>query len=115
MIDSTYGTMYYVDDMEKAVSFYKGAFGIQPGYESKEWTEFPMNGHNLCLHEKRAGETYTPNGVLIVKKDGVKNLFEKMKGDGFNVYGLHEIHDNTWSFHFKDGSQNEVSIYGKGE
>lgn len=110
---TTYGTMYYVDDMKNSVEFYKKTSGIQPEYTSDSWTEFEMGQHRLCLHSKRSGETYTPNGILIVNFDGVKGLFDKMKADGYNVFGLHEVHPAAWSFHFKDASQNELSFYGK--
>ena len=113
MIQSTYGTMYYVDDMKKSISFYKSNLGITPTYESPEWTEFSVGGHNLCLHAKNPGETYTANGVLIFSVDGIKNLFEKMKQEDLNVYNLHEVHPEAWTFNLKDLSGNEVSLYGK--
>ncbi len=112
MIGKTYGTMYYVDDMAKSVDFMKKTLGLTPGYASDAWTEFPVAGHSLCLHAKRAGEKYTDNGVLILETKGIKALFETMKGDGLNVFGLHEVHPEAWSFHLKDPNNNELSIYG---
>lgn len=112
MTEKTYGTMYYVDDMDKAAAFYKGKLGLKPGYESPEWTEFPVGDHKICLHGKSGGETYTPNGVLIVSVTSVKTVFEKMKRDGLNVSGLHEIHPDGWRFLLKDVSGNELSFYG---
>lgn len=112
-MNSTYGTMYYVNDMGESVNFYKNSLGLKPTYESPEWTEFSIGEHHrLCLHNKRPNEKYTDNGVLIINQDGVKSLFEKMKGDGLNVFGLHEIHPNAWSFHLKDKSNNELSFHG---
>lgn len=109
---STYGTMYYVNDMKQSVAFYK-TLGGAPTYESDSWTEFDMSGHRLCLHSKTPGQTHPENGILIMNHDGVNSLFEKMKGDGFNVFGLHVIHPGASSFHFKDNSSNELSFYGK--
>lgn len=108
---STYGTMYYVNNMNESVAFYK-SLGLSVAHESADWTEFAIGGHNLCLHIKRPNEKYTDNGVLIIKNDGIKSLFEKMKNDGLNVFGLHEIHPNGWSFHIKDKNNNELSFYG---
>ncbi|MCB0367513.1 MAG: hypothetical protein H6624_02415 [Bdellovibrionaceae bacterium] len=110
---STYGTMYYVDNMTDAVSFYKKTYGAEPTYESSDWTEFDFAGHKLCLHGKADGQSYDANGVLIFNQDGIKGLFEKRKGDGLNVFGLHEIHPEGWTFHIKDNSGNELSFYGK--
>ena len=111
-IKSTYGTMYYVDSMKEAVAFYKMVTGATPEYESNEWTEFKFGEHRLCLHAKRDGHKSSPNGVLILNYDGVKSLFEKMKSDGLNVFGLHEVHPAAWSFHMLDKSNNETSFYG---
>lgn len=109
---TTYGTMYYVANMNTAVSFYK-ALGLTPSYESADWTEFNIGGHNLCLHVKRAGESYRENGILILNQDGIQGLFEKMKNDGLQVFGLHQIHPEAWSFNLKDQDSNETSFYGK--
>ena len=110
---TTYGTMYYVDNMKESVKFYKKTLGADPVYESNEWTEFDFGGHKLCLHDKAGDRTCEPNGVLIFNQDGIKNLFTKMKGDGLNVFGLHEVHPEAWTFHMKDNSNNELSFYGK--
>lgn len=113
MTNKTYGTMYYVDDMKKAVAYYTGKLGFKPAYTDDSWTEFPVGDHRICLHAKRAGETYGGNGILIFEIDGIKGLFEKMKGDGLNPFGLHEVHPQAWTFHAKDVSGNELSFFGK--
>lgn len=113
MTKTTYGTMYYVDSMSQAVSFYKSVLGTAPAHESEDWTEFDFAGHRLCLHAKRKGETYPQNGILIFEHDGIKSHFEKMKADGLQVFGLHEVHPGASTFHLKDAFGNEVSFYGK--
>jgi predicted enzyme related to lactoylglutathione lyase len=110
---STYGTMYYVDNMAESVSFYKRSLGLTPTFESVDWTEFSVGGHNLCLHTKRPGENYRENGVLIFNAQNVKELFEKMKNDGLKVFGLRQIHAEAWSFHMHDQHNNEISFYGE--
>lgn len=113
MIQKTYGTMYYVADMKASVNFFKKTLGLTPSMESDDWTEFAVNGHNLCLHGKDNARAISPNGVLIFSLDNIKSQYERMKGDGLNVYGLHEIHPEGWTFHMKDKDQNEFSFYGK--
>lgn len=114
MFKSTYGTMYYVDTMKIAIDYYKGTLGVTPTFESDEWTEFDIGGHKICLHNKRPGEKYTPNGVLIFNYEAVKDLFEKMKAEGVKVFGLHEVHPGHFSFHVNDNSGNELSVFGPG-
>jgi predicted enzyme related to lactoylglutathione lyase len=64
------------------------------------------------LHNKRAGEKYRENGVLIFNYEGVKGLYEKMGREGIKVAGLHEVHPGHWSFHVNDPSGNELSVFG---
>lgn len=109
---SAYGTMYYVDNMKDSVAFYK-KMGGTTGYESDFWTEFEIGGHKLCLHAKRPNETFPANGILIMSHNGIQALFDTMKRDNYNVFGLHQVHEDMWSFHFKDQSGNELSYYGK--
>lgn len=109
----TYGTMYYVDNMKDSVKFYRQVLAMEPQYESEAWTEFSVADHNLCLHVKRAGEKTPENGILILYKDGVESLFDSMKRDGFDVFGMHQVHGVMYSFHFRDQSKNELSFYGK--
>lgn len=114
MFKSTYGTMYYVDSMKDAVKYYTGTLGAMATYESDEWTEFDIGGHRICLHNKRAGEKYNSNGVLIFNYEGTKGLFDKMKSEGVKVFGLHEVHPGNFSFTVADNSGNELSVFGPG-
>jgi catechol 2,3-dioxygenase-like lactoylglutathione lyase family enzyme len=109
---STYGTMYYVDDMKKSVAYFKKLLGLKPGYQSAEWTEFPIGKHHLCLHAQGHGAKTRPNGVLIVDAKGVKALFEKLRKARHRVFGLHEVHPAAWTFTLADPSGNELSFYG---
>lgn len=112
MFKTTYGTMYYVQDMKSAVQFYSGKLGIAATHESPEWTEFDVGGHKICLHKKESGKTYAGNGILIFNYDGVKGLYDKAGRDGLSVSGLHEVHPGHWSFNVTDCCGNETSVYG---
>src|SRR5947209_3818486 len=112
MINKTYGTMYYVTNMKQAIEFYRKTLGVKPSDEGETWTEFDFGGHKLCLHATKPEETYPLNGILILNTDGVKSIFEKWKGDGLNVFNLHEVHPGAWTFHLRDHNGNEHSIYG---
>ncbi len=42
--------MLMAADVARAASFYKRAFGLQPGYESPDWTELRSDGATVALH-----------------------------------------------------------------
>ena len=109
----TYGTMYYVDNMTESIKYYETVLGFSPTHKDEFWTEFEIKGHKLCLHAKHPGGTFPENVVLIMSKDGIQKLHDGMKGDGYNVFGLHQIQGEMYSFHFKDKSNNELSFFGK--
>jgi hypothetical protein len=111
-MNSTYGTMYYVNDMKKSVAYFRKLLGVKPRFESPEWTEFAIGAHALCLHDKGRGSKTRPNGVLIVNAKGLKALFGKFKKRKLDVSGLHEVHPGTFTFTLRDPSGNEVSFYG---
>ena len=45
-------------------------------------------------------KTFSTNGVLILSQDGIQKLHDGMKGDCYNVFGLHQVSGDTYSFHF---------------
>ena len=113
-MNGTYGTMYYVKDMKKAVDYYKTIFGLKTRFESPEWTEFDVSGHGLCLHAIGKDMKTTPStgGVLITKVRGIKKLYEELKNTGVEFNGpVKEVHPGAWSADFKDPSGNTLSIY----
>jgi predicted enzyme related to lactoylglutathione lyase len=112
MFKSTYGTMYYVNDMKSAVNFYSNKLGLKPSNESPDWSEFDIGGHKICLHVKESGKSYKPNGILIFNHVGVKSLHDRMARDGINVSALHEVHPGHWTFEVTDCCGNQTSVYG---
>jgi len=109
---SAYGTMYYVDDMKKAVAFYSKKLGLKPRHQSPDWSEFPVSdAHAICLHAKGKGKV-KPGGVLILHAKGVKAIYAKLKRGGVKVHPPHEVHPGAWSFTLTDPSGNDVSYYG---
>lgn len=110
-IKGTYGTMYYVKDMAKAVEFYKSKLGLKPSYESADWTEFPLEGHALCLHPMGEKKDIPSNGCLIMHVDGIKDLVADLKTQGVKVGEPHEVHPGSWSAEFTDAAGNWLSFY----
>ena len=40
----------FVSDMDRSVAFYRDVIGLQPKFETPEWTEFATDGAALALH-----------------------------------------------------------------
>jgi predicted enzyme related to lactoylglutathione lyase len=115
MIRGTYGTMYYVNDMAKAVTFYKDVLKLKTRFESPEWTEFDVNGQGLCLHitDPQMKPLAAPGlGTLIVDVKGLTPMVDRMKKQGVEFLGpIKEVHPGAYSTEFKDPQGNIVSLY----
>jgi catechol 2,3-dioxygenase-like lactoylglutathione lyase family enzyme len=112
--EGTYGTMYYVRDMKKSVSYFKELFGAEPLFESPEWTEFGFNGHSLCLHLANSEDTLKmgKGGILITKVKGVHAQVERLKAKGVEFLGdVHEVYPGAYSANFTDPDGNLYSLY----
>ena len=114
-IRGTYGTMYYVKDMAKAVMYYKENLGLKPRFESPEWTEFDLNGHGLCLHamgKDEKGLNQKGVGLLILDVKGLVTMVAELKKKGVEFIGeMKEVHPGAHSIEFKDPSDNVISLY----
>lgn len=111
-IKGTYGTMYYVKDMAKSVTYYQETLGLKARFESPEWTEFEVNGHGLCLHATDKGNAPNEQGVLILDVTGIREMTTALKAKGVEfVSEVKEVHPGAYSSDFRDPSGNLVSLY----
>jgi catechol 2,3-dioxygenase-like lactoylglutathione lyase family enzyme len=105
--------MYYVDDMAQAQAFYRTVLGVEPRYESAEWTEFDLgDGSALCLHAVERGKRPTEGGVLVARVSDIHTVVTRLKGAGIEfVRDVHEVHPGAYSADFRDAEGNMVSLY----
>ncbi|MCB0356979.1 MAG: VOC family protein [Bdellovibrionales bacterium] len=111
-IKDTYGTMYYVTDMQKAASYYKNLFNLSPEEESPGWTTFNLNGHRICLHATEGDHSVSHNGVLITNVSQLENVVAELKNRGVEfVKDITEVCEGGYSADFVDPSGNVLSLF----
>lgn len=111
-IEGTYGTMYYVADMEKSVRYFKDIFNLQPATESPGWTEFKLGDHSLCLHATGPDGNVDGKGILITKVKGLKEVVATLKSRGVEfVNEIHSVCEGGYSVDFRDPSGNLMSLF----
>src|SRR5690242_20626982 len=100
----TYGTMYYVKDMNKALNFYKDKLGFKCRLESPDWSEFEMpNGQAICLHKTDGSMKQLPGGVMILNVVKLRELITKLKKTGVHFDGEpHNVHAEDYTINFVD-------------
>ncbi len=110
--DGAYGSLYYVADMAKSVSYYKDMFNLTPTMESPEWTEFNLNGHTLCLHGVREGTKIDGKAILITKVKGLDSVVAELKKRGVEFKGdIHQVCEGGFAADFVDPSGNTISLF----
>ncbi|MCB0422903.1 MAG: VOC family protein [Bdellovibrionales bacterium] len=108
----TYGTMYYVNDMKKAVQYYKDNFNLTPEEESEGWTTYDFNGHRLCLHATDADSSSDGKGILIINVKNLEETVSELKKRGVEfVTDITNVCEGGYSADYKDPSGNVMSLF----
>jgi len=111
-LNKSYGTMYFVKDMKKAVTFYRDVLGLKPTFESDDWTEFDFKGHVLCLHNADPKIQSGTNGILILDVNDIHELVTHMKMSGVEfAEGIKQVSECGVAADFRDPDGNLVSLY----
>lgn len=111
--EGSYGTMYYVQDMKKAKSFYQNAIGLTTRFENENWTEFDLgDGTALCLHQMKPESPKILGGALIVNVEKIQEKVNALKKEGVEfLREVAEVHPGAFSADFRDPSGNLISLY----
>ena len=111
-IKGTYGTMYYVSQMEDARAFFEENLRLEPSFASPEWTEFSMANHKLCLHFLTNGEIHPRTGILILEVEGLQELYESMQDNGVRFHSeIRNVSEQGRACDFFDLDGNIISLY----
>ena len=112
-VTGSYGTMYYVRNMKKAVTLYKKKLGLSPATESPFWTEFNVKGSRLCLHIADKKMKKLPGGIMIINVKGMTKLVAALKKAGVKFNGNpHPVQGKDYTIDYYDSDKNLVSLYG---
>lgn len=111
-VTGTYGTMYYVRDMDKSVKFYKELYAKEPESHSSEWTTFNLNGTTLCLHLADKAAEIDGKGILIHNTKNLKGMLPLLKSLGLEIEkDYHQVCEGGYALDFRDPSGNRMSLF----
>ena len=106
-----------VDDMQRAIGFYRDTLGLPVTEHDGDWVEVDADGLTIGLNA-RESETPGPEGgaVIAFRPDGaIEDVVEALKGKGVDFAG--GITDHPWgriaAFHDPDG--NSLELYAPPE
>lgn len=78
--------MLMVEDMDRAVAFYRDVVGLELKYESSHWSELALGGAVVALHGGGGGE-FTETGLNLQVDDIEDACRELVAGGGALVHG----------------------------
>lgn len=102
-----------VEDMERAVGFYRDTLGLAVSRQESDWAELDANGLRLGLNA-REGETPGAEGGAVVSfqpEGGLDGAVEELRGQGVDFAG--GISEHPWgriaALHDSEG--NSLQLY----
>jgi len=109
----SYGTIYYVKDVEKSAKFYESSLSLKIKEITPTWAELEIAGGNsLCLHQTRDAKAPTQDrGILVMKVRGLKNIAQTLSEKNGVLGEIHEVHPGGISIDLRDPDNNLVSLY----
>ena len=102
-----------VEDMERAVAFYRDALELRVKDQQPEWTEIDANGLLIGLNAREQTSARSAGGAVIsFQPDGtIDDEVERLKQAGVEFTG--EISSYEWGriAPFKDSEGNDLQLY----
>ena len=102
-----------VEDMDRALTFYRDALGLDVKSTSDEWSELDANGLTIGLNSRESASVSSSGGaVLTFQPEGsIEDERERVSARGGTIEG--EISDHEWGriLPFKDTEGNDLQFY----
>lgn len=102
-----------VDDMTRALAFYRDALGLDVIGEQPDWSELDANGLRIGLNARESTSPHSHGGAVIsFQPDGtLEDEVDRLKASGVEFTG--GISDYDWGrlIPFKDSEGNDLQLY----
>ena len=103
-----------VEDMERAVGFYRDVLGLSIKSQGEDWTEVDADGLTIGLNARETATASSGGGAVITFRpdEDIDSEVERLTAAGVSFAG--EISDHPWGriAPFKDSEGNDLQFYG---
>lgn len=109
----SYGTLFYVHDMNKSVQYYREVLNLSVEEQSPDWTTFKFaNGHRVCLHGTNDASKVDGSSVLVMSVKNLEEVVATLKSRGAEViHDIHEVCPNGYSADVRDPNGVALSFF----
>ena len=101
-----------VEDMDRAVGFYRDKLGLGVKSSSDEWTEIEANGLTIGLNAREETSRGGGGAVISFQCDGsIEDEVENLRSGGVELTG--DISEHPWGriAPFRDTEGNDLQFY----
>ncbi len=102
-----------VDDMDRAVSFYRDILGLQVTSQQQDWSEIDAGGLTIGLNGREATASHADGGAVVTFQPdgGIDGEVDRLTRAGVQFAG--GISDHPWGriASFKDSEGNDLQVY----
>ncbi|RIJ51320.1 hypothetical protein DZG00_09300 [Clavibacter lycopersici] len=113
MVDSVATVWLPVQDMTRAVAFYRDTLGLTVTSEDADWSEIEAGGLMIGLNAREEASGSSSSGAVIsfTPEGSIEDELERIRGRGADITG--EISDHEWGriLPFQDSEGNDLQLY----
>ncbi|WP_317229565.1 VOC family protein [Clavibacter sp. MX14-G9D] len=113
MVDSVATVWLPVQDMTRAVAFYRDTLGLTVTSEDEDWSEVDAGGLTIGLNAREeAGGSSSGGAVVSFMPEGsLEDELERLRGRGAEITG--EVSEHAWGriLPFQDSEGNDLQLY----
>ncbi len=108
---------FNVDDMEKAVAFYRDKLGLSVKYQSADWAELDAGNVTIALRRYGSGPEGRPElgvgegATLVFEVDDIEAAHAELEDKGINLIGGIFAYGAVKLAAFEDLNGNVLQIY----
>ncbi len=101
-----------VQDMERAVGFYRDVIGLDVEMQSPEWTELDAGGLSIGLNAREGAGAQADGGAVVTfRADDIEAEVARLQGRGAVFSGGVSSYDWGSVAPFKDSEGNDLQLY----
>lgn len=102
-----------VEDMSRAIGFYRDTLGLEVQDHDGDWAEVQADGLTIGLNQNEDEGAGVSGGPVIAFKpsDGIESAVDELRSKDVEISG--EISDHPWGrvATFKDSEGNDMQLY----
>ncbi|WP_375481297.1 VOC family protein [uncultured Jatrophihabitans sp.] len=101
-----------VEDMDRALAFYRDVLGLPVHNQGDDWSELDANGLRIGLNARENATTGGGGAVITFQPDSsIDEEVDRLKGQGVEFTG--EISEHPWGriAPFRDSEGNDLQFY----